>query len=310
MLEVERNELLKQVGVILQQCQMIVSRLSSSSSAPVHVVCQCQPSAPILDHNDNYWWDGYTAQLTKFSSEFYSLLSPTYDDLFDDDEEDEANPRPAVSMSSSITSSSGEGTSMSTSYEQECNTHQRKCHDVHDHFQTKMLVFLTKSCPSDVYNRTWREDRLRSALVDPDLFPLWSNCHLLFLEVLEVDEDIDVENFSPEIKYHTIDLSNVNSRFIENIPKPSYIPIQGVSQDPDLYHKEYPRNDYYHVQRYFKFNEPHPFGSAYGYETDIGIVPPPTDPVHGYVWQGGGWKLHAVEPGQSFQRGIQRRRRG
>ena len=107
MLEVERSKLLQQVSVILQQCQMIVSRLSSSSSAPVHVVCQCQPSAPILDHNDNYWWDGYTAQLTKFSSEFYSLLSPTYDDLFDDDEEDEANPRHAVSMSSSITSGSG-----------------------------------------------------------------------------------------------------------------------------------------------------------------------------------------------------------
>ena len=258
--------MLKQVGVILQQCQMIVSRLSTSSSAPVHVVCQCQPSAPIPDHNDNYWWDGYTAQLTQFSREFYSLLSPTYDDLFDDDdEEEEANTRPAVSMSSSITSGSRDGTSMSTSYEQECNTHERKGHDVYDHFQTKMLMFLATSCPSDVYNRAWREDRLRSALVDPELFPLWSNCHLLFLDVLEDDEDINVENFSPEIKYHTIDLSNVNARFIENIPKPSYFPIQGVSPDPDLYHKLYTRNDYYQVQKYLKFREPHPFGSAYGY---------------------------------------------
>ena len=52
---------------------------------------------------------------------------------------------------------------------------------------------------------------------------------------------------TPENIYHTIDLYSVNARFIGNIPKSSSFPIHGVSQDPDLYHKEYPRNDYYHV---------------------------------------------------------------
>ena len=81
MLEVDRSELLQQVSVILQQCQMIVSRLSTSSPVPV---CVCQSSTPVQDHNDNYWWDGYTSQLSQFSNEFYSLLSPDYDDLFED----------------------------------------------------------------------------------------------------------------------------------------------------------------------------------------------------------------------------------
>ena len=257
MCEIEKNQLLHQVSVILEQCRMIVSRLSSS--APV---CQCQSSTPSSDHNDNFWWDGYTSQLSLFKSEFYSLLSPNYDDLFNDCDiinheietpPDTSNTSSGVSMSSSITSS----------YEQECNTkYESECHPANDPFQTKMLMFLSTSCPNDIYTRTWREDQLRSALIDPNLFPLWVNCHWLFLDVLEHDEDINVEQFSPEISYLSIDLQNVNARFIGNIPKPSYVPIQGVSSDPDLYHKLYPRNDYYQVQRYYKFNDPHPFGSA------------------------------------------------
>ena len=304
MCEIEKNQLLHQVSVILEQCRMIVSRLSSSDP-----VCQCQSSTPSSDHNDNFWWDGYTSQLSLFKSEFYSLLSPNYDDLFNDCDDiikheietptDTSNTSSGVSMLSSITSS----------YEQECNTkYESKCHPANDPFQTKMLMFLSTSCPSDIYIKTWREDQLRSALIDPNLFPLWINCHWLFQDVLEKDENINVAEFSPEIKYCSIDLQNVNARFIGNIPKPSYVPIQGVSQDPDLYHKLYPRNDYYQVQRYYKFNEPHPFGSAYGYETDVGIVPPPTDPVHGYVWKGGGWVLHAVMPGDRSS--STKRRRG
>ena len=351
MLEIERSELLQQVSVILQQCQIIVSRLSSSSPVPV---CECQSSAPVQDHNDNYWWDGYTSQLSQFSNEFYSLLSLDYDDLFEDDDNEDAEiTRPEVSMSSSIMSksSSGFGDCSSTKLSKEgississnrytccrkCECYngagcghvtgeyryppdssqrqEDKCHPVaekicqDDPFRSKILQFLSTSCPNDVYNKSWREDRLKEALVAQEFFSLWINCHLLFQDVLEKDENINVAEFSPEIKYCSIDLQNVNARFIGNIPKPSYVPIQGVSQDPDLYHKLYPRNDYYQVQRYYKFNEPHPFGSAYGYETDVGIVPPPTDPVHGYVWKGGGWVLHAVMPGERSS--STKRRRG
>ena len=348
--EVEKSQLLQQVSVILQQCQLIVSRLSSPAPAPV--VCQCQsssPSSPSSSDHNNYWWDDYTSELSQFKSEFYSLLSPDFDDLFEDDDNDTSiKTKPPVFMSSSIVSrsssgfgSSGDGLSTISSNGDTCGRKcecynqagcdhvtgecqhppgdssqrqgdrrhpvvERKCQD--DIFQSRIFQFLSTCCPNGVYSKNWREDGLKSALLDPEFLPLWTNYHLLFQDVLEEDEYINFENFSPEIRYNTIDLSNVNARFIENIPKPSYIAIQGVSQDPDFYQKLYPRNDYYKIEKFYKFHEPYPFGGDYGYETNIGVVPPPTDPIHGYIWQGCSWKLHAVEPGQG--RSITRRRRG
>ena len=44
---------------------------------------------------------------------------------------------------------------------------------------------------------------------------------------------------APEDIYHTIDVFNVNTRFIGNIPRPNCYPVLGVSQEPDFYHKRY-----------------------------------------------------------------------
>ena len=108
----------------------------------------------------------------------------------------------------------------------------------------------------------------------------------------------------PDNIYHTIDLFNVNSRFIENIPKPNHYPVLGVSQDPDFYHKWYPKDD---TTKHFLKSFPH--GALYGYETNIGIVAPPTDPIHGYIWSErfGSFVLHAVKPGDSPRTNPRRR---
>ena len=37
-----------------------------------------------------------------------------------------------------------------------------------------------------------------------------------------------------------------------------------------------------------------PFGFAAGFETNLGIVAPPTSPVGGYVYTERGWILHAT----------------
>ena len=52
----------------------------------------------------------------------------------------------------------------------------------------------------------------------------------------------------------------------------------------------------------------------YGYNTDVGIVPVPEEPVHGYVFKDGhGWILHAEVDDGTPSRGSwspQPRRRG
>ena len=95
------------------------------------------------------------------------------------------------------------------------------------------------------------------------------------------EEDDPTQYQPPIITYHTIDLKNVNARFINNIPKPNRYPVLGVSNDPDFYHLWYQTGDPY--KRSQKFLDPFPFGSEFGYETNIGIVLPPTDPIHGYI---------------------------
>ena len=39
------------------------------------------------------------------------------------------------------------------------------------------------------------------------------------------------------------------------------------------------------------------FGKAAGFETNHGIVAPPTSPVNGYIYTEDGWKLYATIPG-------------
>ena len=60
---------------------------------------------------------------------------------------------------------------------------------------------------------------------------LWTSYQSIFT----VEKDDYVPQMpAPENIYHTIDLFNVNARFIGNIPKPDCYPVLGVSQDPDF----------------------------------------------------------------------------
>ena len=170
-----------------------------------------------------------------------------------------------------------------------------------------VVQFLRIATPNAIYDPNWREVQRRKA-VDPELYILWSCSDSIFTDVKDDYVNIPKEA-TPEITYHTIDLYNVNRRFIDNIPKPNRYPVLGVSPDPDFYHVWYQTGDPY--KRSQKFLDPAPFGSEFGYETDIGIVPPPTDPVHGYIWSEryGSFVLHAVMPGGE-RSSFSKKRRG
>ena len=125
---------------------------------------------------------------------------------------------------------------------------------------------------------------------------------------------VKIVNLAPDGRYkvvrplkYRIDLTNVNVRFLQNIPKPQLYPVQGVSQDPKFYEKggQNTDNNYYNRLWYRESGTMrHPHGAMYRYSTDVGIVPVPDDPVHGHVWKDHKWTLQAqVDDGVPASRG-------
>ena len=163
-----------------------------------------------------------------------------------------------------------------------------------------VLQFLGVAAPDAIYRPNWRQEEAKK-LIHPLFYNLWNHCNSIFTE--EKDDDTP-KMAEPADIYHTIDLSCVNARFIQNIPKPNHYPVLGVSQDPDFYHKWYSKED---TTKHFLKSFPH--GALYGYETNIGIVAPPTEPVHGYIWSEryGSFVLHAVQPGERARSSCRRR---
>ena len=125
---------------------------------------------------------------------------------------------------------------------------------------------------------------------------------------------VKIANLAPGGEYkvvrplkYKIDLTNVNVRFLQNIPKPNLYPVSGVSRDPSFYDRKgmitNPDSNYYNFEvRYGWCRYPH--GNLYGYRTDVGIVPVSDEPIHGHVWKNGEWILQAqVDDGVPASRG-------
>ena len=361
--QVDKNEILQQVGVILQYCQEIVSQLSSPSSPcsefnnnSLHNVAKSSTvamEASITEHysdqigelanfdkeaqkkliesiakvgdeeqedipdDDDLWWDTHYPP-----SHFYTLVYEDDDlSLFGVDEDSYEENDPKVPDSSSTKDSMSSSITLPSSGDRDYTMSGGSGGDVtmpvsgsggslfqlsEDAFQTKLMSFFAIATQDCIYNINWREAQRRKA-VHPMFYSVWSNYESIFSDAADDDSNfLPVQQ--PEIRYPSIDLYNVNARFIGNIPKPSLFPIHGVSADPDFYHKWYPRGDPY--KQFQKFREPNPFGSEYGYDTNIGVVLPSTEPVHGYIWcRGEGWKLYAVKPGDSDRTSQRSRRR-
>ena len=96
------------------------------------------------------------------------------------------------------------------------------------------------------------------------------------------------------VKYK-IDLSKVNYSFrVRNLPDPFKFPIKGCSQDPNFYDIKYRSENKRNYYTWDVESREYPHGYMYGYNTDVGIVPVPEEPVHGYVFKDRhGWILHA-----------------
>ena len=99
-----------------------------------------------------------------------------------------------------------------------------------------------------------------------------------------------IQKLAPGSTYHVtrprqykVDLSQVNSRFLGNIPRPKEHPVLGCMTEEEA-------NAKVNVYRTWIPNW------KWGFMTDCGIVPVPAEPVYGHVWSDSArdWILHAT----------------
>jgi len=105
-------------------------------------------------------------------------------------------------------------------------------------------------------------------------------------------EDEDGVIRSPTLPRISVDFTRVNPFALAKLPKPNMIPLQSCSQDPRTYTRCYEhwssgcdggKKDCDTAFEKYKFI----FGYGTGFVTNLGVIAPPSDPIHGYVYVGG-----------------------
>lgn len=81
----------------------------------------------------------------------------------------------------------------------------------------------------------------------------------------------------------TLDFSQIKPSLLRTLPKPGNFPLYGCSPDSNFYHKCIDTM----TGRRPKFECPMPFGSKAAFETNLGIISMPADPIGGFVYKSG-----------------------
>ena len=140
----------------------------------------------------------------------------------------------------------------------------------------------------------------KSRVIPSDLSMLWSHSTEIFQER---QVSLPQAELTPRVNW-----DKVNQGAMKRFPKPSWQPIFSVSPSPSFYEKsckcpaiivKYHRDG--EVRQPYvcgcptQFTLQNPFGVLPGYITNLGVVPVPDSPVHGYIWDQASydWILHA-----------------
>ena len=170
---------------------------------------------------------------------------------------------------------------------------KKKC----DPFLAAITRAIGKVAPKSVYSNVMgekmkkeRDERKVANIVPEVLRSMWETAESLWIE----SEEVRVTIPDP---YPTLDWSKVNKRFISNIPSPTMIPKHGCAVDPAFYEytSRFITGNAENTKPKFQ-TERYPFGSEYGYRTNLGIISVSSTVHHGYVWNEDCWTLHAQLP--------------
>ena len=233
-------------------------------------------------------------------------------------------------VKSSISSSSSDVSSDSNTFEWVYSDDEQDIRELEDEILFEsILQAIDLVAPNNVFSRGKSERKRRKktkkklkAAITPHLLHIWQNVNdLVFPKpIVEIKEVA-----SP---YPIIDFSKVNKRALSSTPEPERFPVLGCSPDPKFYEKEYykiselerfglaksslPASDLKLLQNhrvpYSKHDKIYPFGSEFGFYTNLGIVDWSSrkEAVHGYIWSGNKWVLEAKRPQDKEKVNIKR----
>ena len=182
--------------------------------------------------------------------------------------------------SSSLSSSSSSSLSSSISTQ----SLERDKSIVGDLFVSSLAKTIDYICPNNVFNRrqSKRSKKKRKLqLIHRELRSIWQNSS---------DIIVPVTRHRTTATVPVVNWSQVNQRFLANVPKPKLFPKHGCSSDPSFYQPyEGIQEDKFNgtscvVSCLPKHQEEYPFGSAWGIETSAGVLNVEGVQVHGHTW--------------------------
>ena len=184
--------------------------------------------------------------------------------------------------------------------------------DVGDLFVSSLTEFIGKVSPNNSYSpakarnlrRKRRKQQLRK-LISRELWSVYQN-----VEEIIAPKRVPVNTKLVPDVIAKVNWSQVNHRFLSNIPSPKKYPVLGCSPDPSFYQDTMELINKGTINQTW-FTHQCKFGNIdfpYGYEmcfsTDKGPISARGVQVHGHVWDDSvGWTLHAdlVSSGDSVQ---------
>ena len=270
----------------------------------------CENLDPDEEIHDNLWWDDNTQQYQLYWGD------DDADEVFSAEESEEESDDNDFSVADRVKARRarlGATAAAEVRYTPPpCSppptspppTPSRRTEIKRDPLITTLLRTIHRTAPKSVYNVRKAEilrmerSEIRIANVVPGEFrSIWDSA--------EIENEVEEVNKVPvPDQYPTLDWTKVNSRFINNIPKPVKYPIQSCSLDPAIYEcreritKTHQGGDVFTNMEKLqpKFETYDPFGMEWGYRTNAGIISVSNVIHYGYVWDDGNWILHAEPP--------------
>ena len=102
---------------------------------------------------------------------------------------------------------------------------------------------------------------------------------------------LPVPIYSPDLPQPHVLWHKLNTNMLRNMLTPHKFSIMGCSPDPEFYTVMKQTTEYYGngglqskiIENGLAWEKGNPFGNTFGFQTDMGVVPIPDTPVHGYM---------------------------
>ena len=156
--------------------------------------------------------------------------------------------------------------------------------NVGDLFVNSLVKTIDTICPNNVFSRrqSKRSKKKRKLMmIHKELRTIWQNCHEIVVPFTRSRTVATVP---------VVNWTNVNQRFLANVPTPKQFPKHGCSNDPSLYqsYEGIQEDKFEGTSRVVscppKHQQEYPFGSEWGIETSAGVLSVQGIQVHGHTW--------------------------